>query len=147
MAETEITNLLPRNDKLTEHMLSAKELESLMQTNFSTGLTSDEATERLLRDGPNALTPPKRDPMWFRLFMHLAGGFSLLLWAGSVLCFLVYSIDGSIENLTLGIVLAAVVTLTGIFSFYQELKSEKVLAGFSKLTPTTCEVLRDGKYS
>jgi sodium/potassium-transporting ATPase subunit alpha len=85
--------------------------------------------------------------MWYRLFLHLAGGFSLLLWAGSVLCFIVYAIDASVENLTLGTVLAAVVTLTGIFSFYQELKSEKVLAGFMKLTPTTCEVLRDGKYS
>jgi sodium/potassium-transporting ATPase subunit alpha len=84
--------------------------------------------------------------MWYKLFLHLAGGFSLLLWAGSVLCFIVYSIDGSVENLTLGIVLAAVVTATGIFSFYQELKSEKVLEGFMKLTPSTCEVLRDGAW-
>jgi sodium/potassium-transporting ATPase subunit alpha len=81
-----------------------------------------------------------------KLFLHLAGGFSLLLWAGSVLCFIVYAIDASVENLVLGIVLAGVVTITGIFSFYQELKSEKVLEGFANLTPTTCEVLRDGKY-
>ncbi len=135
------------SDKITEHTLAPKELEVMLRTDFAAGLSSTEAAARLLRDGPNALTPPKKDPLWFKLFMHLAGGFSLLLWAGSVLCFIVYAIDASIENLTLGIVLAAVVTLTGIFSFYQELKSEKVLAGFMKLTPTTCEVLRDGKYS
>jgi sodium/potassium-transporting ATPase subunit alpha len=63
-----------------------------------------------------------------------------------MLCFIVYAINRTIENLVLGIVLAGVVTITGIFSFYQELKSEKVLEGFLKLTPTTCEVLRDGKY-
>jgi sodium/potassium-transporting ATPase subunit alpha len=84
--------------------------------------------------------------MWLRFLMHIVGGFSLLLWAGAALCFIVYGIDGSVENLTLGIVLACVVTLTGIFSFYQELKSEKVLAGFMKLAPTTCFVLREGQY-
>ena len=135
------------SDKITEHLLPPKELEVMLRTDFTAGLSHTEAAARLLRDGPNALTPPKKDPLWFKLFMHLAGGFSLLLWAGSVLCFIVYAIDSSVENLTLGVVLAAVVTLTGIFSFYQELKSEKVLAGFMKLTPTTCEVLRDGKFS
>jgi sodium/potassium-transporting ATPase subunit alpha len=133
-------------DAITEHNLSMSDLESTMRTNFAVGLTSDEAASRLLRDGPNSLTPPKKPPMWYKLFMHLAGGFSLLLWAGSVLCFIVYGIDGSIENLTLGTVLAVVVVMTGLFSFYQELKSEKVLEGFLKMTPTTCEVLRDGKF-
>ena len=133
-------------DTITEHNLSMSELENTMKTDFTLGLSSDEAASRLLRYGPNALTPPKKPPMWYKLFMHLAGGFSLLLWAGAVLCFIVYGIDGSVENLTLGTVLAVVVVMTGLFSFYQELKSEKVLEGFLKMTPTTCEVLRDGKF-
>lgn len=135
-----------RKDDIKEHFLTIPELEVEMKTSFTVGLTSAEAAMRLERDGPNALTPPKRTPPWLRFILHLVGGFSLLLWAGSGLCFIVFGIDGSVENLTLGIVLAAVVTLTGIFSFYQEMKSEKVLAGFSKLTPTTCDVLRDGKF-
>lgn len=136
----------PTQHDITEHKLSRAELCELLQTNISTGLTEEEAQNRLLRDGPNALTPPERKPLWQRFMAHLVGGFSLLLWAGSLLCFIVYIIDASVENLTLGIVLAAVVSLTGIFSFYQEMKSEKVLAGFMKLTPTTCDVLRDGKF-
>jgi sodium/potassium-transporting ATPase subunit alpha len=75
---------------------------------------------------------------------HIAGGFSLLLWAGGFLCFIVYGIDGSIPDLTLGIVLCVVVMATGIFSYLQELKSEAVLDAFMKLTPESCFVKRDG---
>jgi len=52
---------------ITEHSLPIHEVESLLSTSFnwtdpaqSRGLTSAEAEARLLRDGPNALTPPKK---------------------------------------------------------------------------------------
>jgi sodium/potassium-transporting ATPase subunit alpha len=131
---------------ITEHSIPLQDLENVLKTNFMNGLTSEMAEERFNAYGPNSLTPPKKKSMWLKLLLHLAGGFSLLLWAGSLLCFIVYAIDSSVENLILGIVLAGVVSITGIFSFYQELKSEAVLAGFLNLTPTTCEVLRDGKF-
>ena len=75
-----------------------------------------------------------------KLAGHLVGGFSSLLWAGSILCFIVYAIrieegETDVENLTLGIVLAVVVTLTGIFAFYQDMKAEAVLEGFMKMVP------------
>ena len=67
--------------------------------------------------GINALTPPKVTPWYCKLFAHMVGGFSLLLWGGSFLCFFVYIVDDSADNLYLGIVLAAVVFLTGVFSW------------------------------
>lgn len=132
---------------LTEHRLDPPALEKAMKTDFNVGLTSQEAQMRLARDGPNALTPPPRPNLCMRFMHHLVGGFSSLLWIGSILCFVVYGIDGTIENLTLGIVLAVVVTLTAIFAFYQELKSEKVLAGFLKLVETTALVKRNGEWT
>ncbi len=52
---------------ITEHSLPIHEVESLLSTSFnwtdpaqSRGLTSAEAEARLQRDGPNALTPPKK---------------------------------------------------------------------------------------
>lgn len=77
------------------------------------------------RDGPNALTPPKQTPEWVKFCKNLFGGFALLLWIGAILCFIAYSIQASTseepsdDNLFLGIVLAAVVIVTGIFSYYQ----------------------------
>jgi sodium/potassium-transporting ATPase subunit alpha len=51
---------------------------------------------------------------------ELTGFFSLLLWFGSFLCFIGFAIQEDKEdlsNLYLGIVLAVVVTLTGVFSY------------------------------
>ena len=81
----------------------------------------------------------------YKALAHIAGGFSLLLWAGGLLCFIVYAIDESVPDLTLGIVLCVVVLATGIFSYLQELKSDAVLDAFMKLTPEKCYVKRSGE--
>ena len=71
------------------------------------------------RDGPNRLTPPPQTPEWVKFCQNLFGGFSLLLWLGAILCFLAYGIQASTfeeppdDNLYLGIVLTAVVLVTG----------------------------------
>jgi len=134
-----------KNQHITEHLLQLSEIETLLKTNFKTGLTEAESLARLERNGKNLLTPPPRSPLWKKFLHHVAGGFAILLWIGGILCFIVYGLDGSVENLTLGIVLVTVVIMTGTFSFYQDVKAEKVLAGFMKLTPTLCDVIRDGE--
>ena len=81
--------------------------------------------QRLKRDGYNELTPPKTTPEWVKFCRNLFGGFSTLLWIGAILCFLAYSIecvsneDPAEDNLYLGIVLSAVVIITGVFQYYQ----------------------------
>lgn len=91
----------------------------------SQGLSHAKAKENLERDGPNALTPPKQTPEWVKFCKNLFGGFAMLLWIGAILCFVAYSIQASTveepadDNLYLGIVLSAVVIVTGIFSYYQ----------------------------
>jgi sodium/potassium-transporting ATPase subunit alpha len=145
---TELTSTKLHDDSndITEHKLSHEEVAELLKVDFSTGLTEAEAEKRLEENGPNALTPPKRTPLWLKFLQHLVGGFAILLWVGSLLCFIVYIIDGGVENLTLGIVLAAVVVITGVFSFYQEFKSDGIMAGFLKLAATECDVYRESKY-
>ncbi|CAD5112615.1 DgyrCDS1828 [Dimorphilus gyrociliatus] len=70
---------------------------------------------------------------------------------GSILCFIAYSVErsrtveASLDNLILGIVLAAVVIITGIFSYYQESKSSKIMDSFKKILPQQAIVIRDGK--
>jgi magnesium-transporting ATPase (P-type) len=111
------------------------------------GLTSEQAAESLVIYGPNKLTPPEKLPEWIKFLLHLVGGFSLLLWAGSVLCFIVYGINSSADNLYLGIVLAAVVTITGIFSYMQEAKADATMEAFANMAPEQVYVRRDGKKS
>merc|ERR1712223_1462670 len=81
----------------------------------------------------------------------LFSGFAMLLWFGAILCFLAYGIQASAyeeppdDNLYLGIVLSAVVTVTGIFSYYQEAKSAKIMESFKNLVPQYAVVRRNGE--
>ena len=59
------------------------------------GLTNEAAYEKLVIDGPNALTPPKTTPEWIKFCKNLFGGFAMLLWVGGLLCFVAYSIQAS----------------------------------------------------
>jgi sodium/potassium-transporting ATPase subunit alpha len=79
---------------------------------------------------------------------ELTGFFSLLLWAGSFLCFIGFGIQDDKEdlsNLYLGIVLAVVTLLTGIFSYMQTSKSAEMMAQFENFIPPVAFVIRNGQ--
>lgn len=46
------------------------------------------------------------------------------------------------DNLYLGVVLAAVVIVTGIFSYYQENKSSRIMESFKNMVPQFATVIR-----
>nr|XP_002737354.1 PREDICTED: sodium/potassium-transporting ATPase subunit alpha-1 isoform X1 [Saccoglossus kowalevskii] len=143
---------LKQEIEIDDHKIPFDELYARYQTNPNTGLTTAQAKEFLARDGPNALTPPKKTPEWVKFCASLFGGFSTLLWIGSILCFFAYSIQVGTEeeppndNLYLGIVLAAVVIITGCFSYYQESKSSRIMDSFKDMVPQEALVIRSGEW-
>ncbi|XP_037244215.1 sodium/potassium-transporting ATPase subunit alpha-1 [Falco biarmicus] len=142
---------LKKEVSMDDHKLSLDELHRKYGTDLSRGLTSARAAEILARDGPNSLTPPPTTPEWVKFCRQLFGGFSLLLWIGAILCFLAYGIQSAMEeepnndNLYLGVVLAAVVIITGCFSYYQEAKSSKIMESFKNMVPQQALVVRNGE--
>merc|ERR1711971_1241792 len=137
--------------EVNDHRLSPEELYKKYKCNPETGLTASQAKANLERDGPNALTPPPTTPEWIKFCKTLFGGFSCLLWLGALLCYLAYGIQATTleeppdDNLYLGVVLTFVVVITGIFSFYQENKSSKIMESFANLVPQYALCLRDGE--
>uniref|UniRef100_A0A671NVX9 Sodium/potassium-transporting ATPase subunit alpha n=1 Tax=Sinocyclocheilus anshuiensis TaxID=1608454 RepID=A0A671NVX9_9TELE len=135
-------------DALNCLLLSTREHHTLYNT---LGLTNAKARDYLARDGPNALTPPPTTPEWVKFCRQLFGGFSILLWTGAILCFLAYAIQAATEdepagdNLYLGIVLSAVVIITGCFSYFQEAKSSKIMESFKNMVPQQALVIREGE--
>ncbi len=133
------------------HKITVHELCQRLGTNLETGLTEAQAKANLERDGPNALTPPPSTPEWIKFCQNLFGGFAMLLWLGAILCFLAYSIQATTfeeppdDNLYLGIVLTGVVVVTGIFSYYQESKSTKIMKSFQNMVPQYALCLREGE--
>ncbi|XP_075046409.1 potassium-transporting ATPase alpha chain 2 [Mixophyes fleayi] len=137
--------------ELEDHKLAIEDIESKYETSLLKGLTSAKAAEILARDGPNELTPPKGTPEIIKFLRQMIGGFSLLLWAGAILCWIAYAIQYAQDNTTfrdnlyLGVVLAAVVFLTGCFAYFQEAKSTNIMASFNKMIPQQAIVTRDGE--
>ncbi|XP_018410282.1 PREDICTED: sodium/potassium-transporting ATPase subunit alpha-3 isoform X1 [Nanorana parkeri] len=142
---------LKKEVSMTEHKMSVEEVCRKYNTDCVQGLTLSKAAEVLARDGPNALTPPPTTPEWIKFCRQLFGGFSILLWIGAILCFLAYGIQAGTEddpandNLYLGIVLAAVVIITGCFSYYQEAKSSKIMESFKNMVPQQALIIREGE--
>jgi sodium/potassium-transporting ATPase subunit alpha len=142
---------LKQEVSMDEHTISLPDLYNRLNTNPERGLTAAKAREVFARDGPNALTPPKKTPEWVKFCKNLFGGFALLLWIGAILCFIAYSIQASTfeeapdDNLYLGIVLSVVVIVTGVFSYYQEAKSSKIMESFKNMVPQYAIVIRDGQ--
>nr|CAD7256595.1 unnamed protein product [Timema shepardi] len=133
------------------HQISKEELCRRFGTHPNNGLTHAKAKEILLRDGLNTLTPPKVKPEWVKFCKNLFGGFSLLLWAGTFLSLMSYVMLAATsdkpdeENLYLGLVLAAVVIITGMFSYFQERKSSKIMESFKSMVPQFATVVREGE--
>lgn len=64
------------------------------------GLSARLAAELLLRDGPNALRPPKGTPEYVKFARQLAGGLQCLMWVAAAICLIAFAIQASEGDLT-----------------------------------------------
>ena len=133
------------------HKVTLDELCKRFHTDLETGLTSEQAKANQEEYGFNALTPPTPPSEFLKFCKHMFSGFALLLWIGAILCFIAYIVQATNfeeppdDNLYLGVVLSAVVTITGIFSYYQESKSAKIMESFKNMVPQYALVRRNGE--
>ncbi|KAG5200683.1 hypothetical protein JEQ12_005217 [Ovis aries] len=136
--------------EINDHQLSVQELEQKYRTSATKGLSASLAAELLLRDGPNALRPPKGTPEYVKFARQLAGGLQCLMWVAAAICLIAFAIQASEgdlttdDNLYLALALIAVVVVTGCFGYYQEFKSTNIIASFKNLVPQQATVIRDG---
>ncbi|CAF1437995.1 unnamed protein product [Rotaria magnacalcarata] len=131
------------------HIIPLDDLYQRFHTNPRNGLSAASVINAQVQYGANKTTPPKQ-PSYLRLFINeLFIGFNAILWIASVLTFLSYKPFGepnpSITNLALAVVLILVVVFNSMLNVYQEIKSIKIVASFSKLSPTIVTVRRDGE--
>lgn len=134
---------------LDQHRLSWNDLFArldIKEENLKTGLTSEEAEKRHHEQGNNTLSQKIKTPWYVKLIHEMISLFALMLWAGSALCFIAYGLDQADKsNLYLGIVLAIVVMITSIVTFFQNSKSDSIMEGFKNFIPQMCTAIRDGK--
>merc|ERR1712180_121379 len=144
-------NELKQELEIDVHKVDVDVLCKRFNTNVEQGLTDAAAAAGLAQYGKNELTPPPTTPEWVKFCQQMFSGFACLLWLGAILCFIAYSIQAIAyeeppdDNLYLGVVLTAVVTVTGIFSYYQESKSAAIMESFKNLVPQYALARRDGE--
>lgn len=135
---------------MDDHYVDIQELCKRYQTNIRFGKTTESAEESLKTLGLNKLREPPKTPEVLKLLKNFFSGFQLLLWFGSSLCLIAYTLravsiqNAPTENLYLGCALISVVIFTGIFSYYQEKKTDKIMSVFDHLMPPQSLCFRDG---
>ncbi len=102
------------------------------------GLSDADAQERLSEYGRNELRQARTGSLFMRFVDNLTNLLAVLMWAGSVLAFLV----GMSE---VGWAIIGVIFINAFFSFWQEFKAEKALEALRKLIPNFVTVLRNGE--
>ncbi|CAK5279227.1 unnamed protein product [Mycena citricolor] len=141
---------------ITEHRIPVTQLGERLNTAIdikdpgsSDGLTATEAAERLKRDGPNVLTPPKKKSPFRQYVDRLLTMFNVLLIIAGILEYILLGIDfkDNFANTYLGGILIAVAFLNAFIDWYQTQKSEAILASFLAMIPPSCHVVRDGSIT
>ena len=120
------------------HTRPADDVVQELETDAESGLSADEAADRLEEYGPNQIRTGEMMP-WWRILLHQFTDpliYILLIAAGvSVL----------IQEWIDAIVILAVVVLNGAIGFVQEFRARKAIQALAELSAPRARVIRDGK--
>ena len=119
------------------HALPAEEVVSALGS-YPSGLSAQEAAQRLRKHGPNALPPPTGRHPVFRFLAQFNSALIYFLLAGAGAAWaLGHFVDAG--------VIVAVVLINAIVGFVQEGKAEDALAAIRKMISPRAHVLRAGR--
>ncbi|KAH0577254.1 Sodium/potassium-transporting ATPase alpha chain [Spironucleus salmonicida] len=125
------------------HLIPLPQLQMALDTNLQTGLTALERQQRLIKNGPNKLSEGKGQNIFIKIIKTQADFFAILLWAASLVTFIMYFVTKEQNNLWLAIVLAIVNIFSGFLNFFQEFKSSNIMKSFKSMIPQECLVFED----
>ncbi len=112
------------------------------------GLTSDEATRRLERFGPNELVETDRLSSLRMFINQFLDPMVIILIIAILISIITAMIPGSHEEggFIDAIVITAIVIFNAIFGFVQEYKSEQALEALKQMAAPRAKVMRDGLW-
>ena len=113
------------------------------------GLSSQEAAQRLQKNGKNLLKEEEKRSAW-RKFLDSITDPMILMLLGAALVQVIVTVLETRGNFTIGsftdvFVILAVVILNAIMSLVQENKAEAAMSALMEMTAETSRVMRDGQ--
>jgi len=128
-------------------MYETKTIDELLIENAvdpKTGLTNEEAEQRLSVNGKNKLVEKKRRSVLLTFLLQLHDPMIYILIAAAIISAVVTIIEGHNDWADV-IIILAVVFLNATIGTIQEVKAENALEALKKLSSPTATVRRDGK--
>ena len=126
--------------------VQAEQVAHELDTDPVKGLTSNEASLRYAKNGPNTLGEEKKVPLWKRFLQQFADAMVIILIAAAALSgYMAFKSGGGFEDWIDVIVILAIVILNAVLGVYQEGKADQALAALKKMSSPQTKVIRDGK--
>ena len=107
------------------------------------GLSTEEANDRLQKNGKNKLAEGKKDSLLKRFVDQLMDPMILILLAAAAISGVLAVVEG--ESMTDVVIILAVVIINAVLGVYQESKAEKAIEALQEMSAATSKVLRDGR--
>lgn len=124
------------------HSMEYHKVLAQLQTNADTGLTSDEASKRLVEYGLNKLAEKKGKTTWARFLEQFKDVMIIILLIAAVISLGVAWFEG--EGFFEPMLILLIVILNAIIGVVQEGKAEKSLEALKNLSAPHAKVVRDG---
>ena len=125
---------------------TAEQVAQELDTDLIKGLSSEEASLRFAKNGPNTLGEEKKVPLWKRFLAQFADAMVIILIAAAALsAYMAFKSGGGFEEWIDVIVILAIVILNAALGVYQEGKADQALAALKKMSSPKTKVIRDGK--
>ena len=127
--------------------VDAADILALCGVDPDDGLSADEATRRLIRDGPNEL--PSDPPVaWWRKVLHeFADPLVWLLLVAIVISLAAWVAEGASGVPVDALVIAAIVVANAVIGYVQGARAETAMAALAQLNAARATVLRDSQLT
>lgn len=113
------------------------------------GLSSQQAQERLEKDGKNKLAEGKKEPIILRFLKQFIEPMTLILIVAAIISGVLTTVNNASSAVkefpSDVIIIMAVVIINAILGVAQESKAEKAIDALQKIAAATSKVVRDGK--
>lgn len=113
-----------------------------LQSNRDSGLTADQASERLAEHGPNQLVAAKGKSIIRRFLEQLMDPMVIILIVAAIVSGVLAAIQH--DSFADVIIIMVVVLINAILGVYQESKAEKAIEALQQMSAATSKVIRDG---
>ncbi|WP_409275593.1 cation-translocating P-type ATPase [Neobacillus sp. SCS-31] len=121
------------------HEMNTSQVEEALNTDYSSGLSLDEAGKRIKIHGYNELDEGEKQSALL-LFLNQFKDFMVLVLLAATL------ISGLLGEYIDAIAIITIVLINGFLGFFQERKAEKSLQALKELSAPQIHVLREGKW-